>query len=177
MSPLASPPSGGDTPARRRTRLLALLSERALTLGDFTLASGRRSRYYLDARLVTLHAEGAYLVARAILDRLAHERVEADAIGGLTMGADPIAGAVAAVSHLVGKDLQAFIVRKTAKEHGTRRRIEGDLERGDRVVVVDDVVTTAGSTLRAIRAVEQVGCRVVAVVCLVDRQEGARERL
>jgi orotate phosphoribosyltransferase len=160
-----------------RERLLALLIEKAVTFGDFTLASGRRSSYYLDSRLVTLDPEGAWLVAVSILDTLAREGIRARAIGGLTLGADPIAGAVAAVSHSRGEGMRGFIVRKQAKGHGTGRRIEGSLNRGDPVVVVDDVVTTAGSTLDAIRAVEEIGCVVAAVLCVVDRQEGGAEAL
>ena len=166
-----------STPQERRARLRDLLRQRAIRHGDFTLASGRRSTFYVDGRLVTLHHEGAWLVARVILDLLQQEGVEASAIGGLTMGADPIAGAVAAVSHLEGRPLGAFIVRKEAKGHGTGKRVEGDLHAGDSVVVVDDVITTAGSTLQAIRAVEELGCRVAAVVCLIDRQEGGAEAL
>lgn len=165
------------TPEERRTRLGSLLRERAIRHGDFTLASGRKSTYYVDGRLVTLHHEGAWLVASVILDMLRQEGVEASALGGLTMGADPIAGAVAAVSHAEGKPLSAFIVRKEAKGHGTGKRVEGDLRSGDRVVVVDDVITTAGSTLQAIRAVEELGCKVSAVVCLIDRQEGGAQAL
>ena len=165
------------TAGQRRERLAALLRALALRRGDFTLASGRKSTYYLDARLLTLHHEGACLVAQSILELLDREGIEADAIGGLTLGADPIAGAVAAVSHLEGKPLSAFIVRKQAKDHGTGRRVEGGLKRGDRVIVVDDVITTAGSTLDAIRAVEELGCRVVGVVCIVDREEGGAKAL
>ena len=166
-----------STAEQRRARLRDLLRQRAIRHGDFTLASGRKSTYYVDGRLVTLHHEGAWLVARVILDLLLREGVEASAIGGLTMGADPIAGAVAAVSHIEGRPLGAFIVRKEAKGHGTGKRVEGDLHAGDRVVVVDDVITTAGSTLQAIRAVEELGCKVAAVVCVIDRQEGGAEAL
>ena len=169
--------AGPPTPTSGRDRLKALLIDRAVSQGDFTLASGRKSRYYLDARLVTLHPEGAYLIARAILDLIAAERIEADAIGGLTMGADPIASAVAAVSHLEGRPMPAFIVRKEAKGHGARKQVEGGLEPGARVVVVDDVVTTAGSTLQAVSAVEALGCQVAAVVSLVDREEGGGQAL
>ena len=165
------------TPEQRSARLRALLRQRAIRHGEFTLASGRKSSYYVDGRLVTLHHEGAWLVARVILDLLAREKVEAVALGGLTMGADPIAGAVAAVSHLEGRPLKAFIVRKEVKGHGTGKRVEGDLIAGDRVVVVDDVITTAGSTLQAIKAVEEIGCQVAAVVCLIDRQEGGAAAL
>ncbi|HET9482124.1 MAG TPA: orotate phosphoribosyltransferase [Candidatus Polarisedimenticolia bacterium] len=177
MSGEATPADPADRTGARRARLLGLVRELAVSYGDFTLASGRKSRYYLDGRLVTLHPEGAYLIARSILDIIAGERIEAKAIGGLTLGADPIAGAVAAVSHLHGPPLSAFIVRKEAKAHGTGRRVEGALKHGDEVVVVDDVVTTAGSTLQAIRAVEEIGCKVAAVVCLVDREEGGAEAL
>ncbi|HZI93629.1 MAG TPA: orotate phosphoribosyltransferase [Patescibacteria group bacterium] len=166
-----------DNPATRRSRLLALLRERAVTFGDYTLASGRKSKYYIDGRLVTLHPEGAYLIARVILDLMEREGIEAEAVGGLTMGADPIAAAVSVVSHLESRPLSAFIVRKEAKEHGTGRKVEGGLRRGAPVLVVDDVVTTAGSTLQAIRAVEEIGCKVAGVVCIIDREEGGAQAL
>lgn len=165
------------TPETQRARLLHLLRERAIRRGDFTLASGRKSTYYVDGRLVTLHHEGAWLIANVLLDLLHREGVVASAIGGLTLGADPIAGAVAAVSHGTQRPLDAFIVRKEAKAHGTGKRVEGSLRAGDRVVIVDDVITTAGSTLQAIKAVEDLGCEVVAVVCVIDRQEGGAEAL
>ncbi len=145
--------------------------------GEFTLASGRKSSYYIDGRLVTLDGEGAYLIARVILDVLAREGIEAGAIGGLSIGADPIAAATAAVSFLEGRALSAFIVRKEPKKHGTERGIEGPLRKGTRAVVVDDVITTASSTLKAIRAVEEHGCVVAGVVCLIDREEGGAETL
>ena len=160
-----------------RNRLKALLKEHSLMFGDFTLASGRKSNFYFDSKKTTLLAEGAYLTAAEILEVLAENDVQADAIGGMTLGADPIVCPVAALSQLAGRPLRAFIVRKEAKEHGTGRQIEGNLEPGSRVVVVDDVVTTGGSTLRAIEAVEGAGHRVVAVVCLVDREEGGTEPL
>ena len=165
------------SPEDSRGRLLGLLRERAIRRGDFTLASGRKSSYYVDGRLVTLHHEGAWLIARVLLDLLQREGVQATAIGGLTMGADPIAGAVAAVSHREGRPLDAFIVRKEAKGHGTGKRVEGPLHAGDHVVIVDDVITTAGSTLQAIKAVEELGCVVAAVVCVIDRQEGGASAL
>jgi orotate phosphoribosyltransferase len=160
-----------------RARLLTLLREESLMFGDFTLASGKKSRYYFDSKKTTLLPEGAYLTARAVLALLRDRSVRADAIGGLTLGADPIVCPVAALSHLEGPPLRAFIVRKEAKEHGTGRRIEGSVPAGSRVVIVDDVVTTAGSTLQAIRASEEAGLLVVAVVCLVDREEGGAEKL
>ncbi len=165
------------TLAGDRARLRELLRTHSLLFGEFTLASGRRSRFYFDSKRTTLLAEGAYLAAAEILETIGAHRIEADAIGGMTLGADPIVCPVAALSHLLGKPLRAFLVRAEAKTHGTGRRIEGSLERGCRVIVVDDVVTTGGSTLRAIEAVEQEGCRVVAVTCLVDREQGAAQNL
>ena len=160
-----------------RERLKALLQQDSLMFGDFTLASGRKSRYYFDSKKTTLRAEGSYLAAAEVLRVLDEAGVQADAIGGLTLGADPIVCPVAALSFAEGRPLRAFIVRKEAKDHGTGRAIEGDLEPRSRVVVVDDVVTTAASTLRAIEAVEAAGHEVVAVVCLVDREEGGTEKL
>lgn len=162
---------------RDRERLRQLLREHSLTFGDFELASGKRSSFYFDSKKTTLLAEGSYLAAVEILATLREHGIEADAIGGMTLGADPLVCPVAALSHESGHPMRAFLVRKETKRHGTARRIEGSLSPGVRVVVVDDVVTTGGSTLRAIEAVEAVGCRVVAVLCLVDREEGGRELL
>ncbi len=163
--------------ATDRERLKDLLKTHSLMFGDFTLASGRKSKYYFDSKKTTLLPEGAYLAAKEILRTLRENRVEADAIGGLTLGADPIVCPVAALSFLEGPPMRAFIVRKEAKEHGTGRRIEGDVPAGSRVVIVDDVVTTAGSTLKAIDAALEAGLTVVAVVCLVDREEGGTGKL
>ena len=160
-----------------RERLKSLLREHSLMFGDFTLASGRKSNFYFDSKKTTLRPDGAFLTAMEVLEILRREGIEADAIGGLTLGADPIVCPVAALSHLAGRPIRAFIVRKESKEHGTARRIEGQLDPGSRVVVVDDVVTTAGSTLKAIEAAEQEGHRVVAVICIVDREEGGTEKL
>jgi orotate phosphoribosyltransferase len=164
-------------PRRDRERLRLLLQRHSLMFGEFTLASGRKSRFYFDSKRTTLLPEGAYLAAVELLGLLRDHAIEAAAIGGMTLGADPLVCPVAALSHLYGPPLRAFIVRKEAKGHGTARCIEGMLEPGSRVVVVDDVVTTAGSTLAAIRAVEQEGHSVEAVLCLVDREEGGAERL
>jgi orotate phosphoribosyltransferase len=162
---------------RDRDRLRQLLRRHSLQFGDFELASGKRSPFYFDSKKTTLLAEGAYLAAVEILATLEEHAIEADAIGGMTLGADPLVCPVAALSYGSDRPLRAFLVRKEAKRHGTERRIEGDLFPGARVVVVDDVVTTGGSTLRAIEAVLALGCRVVAVLCLVDREEGGRELL
>jgi orotate phosphoribosyltransferase len=160
-----------------RERLKQLLKEHSLMFGDFTLVSGKKSSFYFDSKKTTLRPEGAYLVAAEILEMMRDRGIHADAIGGMTLGADPMVCPVAALSHIDGPAIRAFIVRKEAKEHGTGRQIEGDLEAGSRVIVVDDVVTTGGSTLRAIEAVEAAGHEVVAVICLVDREEGGSEKL
>jgi orotate phosphoribosyltransferase len=160
-----------------RSRLKELLREHSLMFGDFTLRSGKKSQFYFDSKKTTLLPEGAFLTAVETLEILWANDIQADAIGGLTLGADPIVCPVAALSHLAERPLRAFIVRKEAKGHGTARRIEGQIEPNSRVVIVDDVVTTAGSTLQAIEAVEEQGHTVVAVVCLVDREEGGTEKL
>jgi orotate phosphoribosyltransferase len=152
-----------------------LLKENAIALGSFKLASGKESDYYLDERVVTLSAEGAYLTAKIILDML--KDVEADAIGGMTVAADPITGAVIAVSHADGKPLDGFIVRKEPKGHGTGKQIEGPIKSGQKVIIVDGVITTGGSVLKAIEAVEKMGCQVVKVILIVDRLEGGRENV
>jgi orotate phosphoribosyltransferase len=162
---------------RDRERLKRLLREHSLMFGEFTLRSGKKSTFYFDSKRTTLLPEGAYLTAAEVLHVVRAAGVDARAIGGMTLGADPIVCAVAALSHLDGPPLRAFIVRKEAKEHGTARQIEGLLEPGSRVVVVDDVVTTAGSTLQAIDAVLAAGHTVAAVVCIVDREEGGTEKL
>ncbi len=164
-------------PETDRARLRDLLKQHSLMFGDFTLASGQKSSYYFDSKRTTLRPEGAYLVAAEMLHLLSEKDITADAIGGLTLGADPIVCPIAALSHGTERPLRAFIVRKEAKGHGTTRQIEGDLEPSSRVVVVDDVVTTGGSTLRAIEAAEQAGHEVVAVLCIVDREQGGTEAL
>ena len=163
--------------AGERERLRNLLRSESLMFGDFTLASGRKSRYYFDSKKTTLLAEGAWLTARLVLRRIREAGVQAEAIGGLTLGADPIVCPVAALSHVEGPRLRAFLVRKEIKDHGTGRKIEGCPPAGTRVVIVDDVVTTAGSTLQAIEAAEGAGLTVAAVLCLVDREEGGTEKL
>ena len=160
-----------------REQLRRLLKAESLIFGDFTLASGKKSTFYFDSKRTTLRSDGAWLTAREILRLIREHRIEADAIGGLTLGADPIVCPVAALSHAEGPKLRAFIVRKEAKEHGTGRQIEGNLPKGSRVIIVDDVVTTAGSTMKAIEAAEGEGHTVVAVICLVDREEGGAAKL
>jgi len=160
-----------------REQLRQLLKGQSLMFGDFTLASGKKSTFYFDSKRTTLLSDGAWLTAREILRLIREKGIRADAIGGLTLGADPIVCPVAALSHTEGPKLRAFIVRKEAKEHGTGRRIEGNLPKGSRVIIVDDVVTTAGSTIKAIEAAEADGHTVAAVICLVDREEGGAAKL
>jgi len=158
-------------------KLLQILSRISFKLGQFTLASGTTSDYYIDCRLTTLNAEGGRLTGHSVLELLEEHHIQAEAVGGLTMGADPIVSNVATASAWRAQSnpaeplLQGFLVRKAAKDHGTGRRIEGFLKPGARVVVVDDVCTTGGSTIDAIQAVQQAGMTVAAVVCIVEREE------
>ncbi len=156
-----------------REHLVALLQRDALKTGRFTLASGRTSHYYVDGRKVTLSAEGAAVIGAGVLTALA-DLPDVSAVGGLTMGADPIVGATLALApHLGRPDLRGFLVRKEAKGHGTGQLVEGPLQPGETVVIVDDVATTGGSSIKAIDAVEALGCRVARVVVVLDRLEGA----
>jgi len=153
-----------------------LIRRKSLRVGEFTLSSGKKSSYYLDCRMTTLDARGALLIGRLILDRLHSHNIHADAIGGLTLGADPIATAVAVVSALADRPISAFIVRKESKGHGMQRTIEGyDGKPGSRVVVVDDVCTTGDSILKAAEKAEEAGYDVVAAFCVVDREEGGTD--
>lgn len=163
--------------ADARDRLIELLIERSFRTGEFTLSSGRTSRYYVDARTTTMSAEGQALIGALALSALDEAGLEPDAVGGLTMGADPIAYAIAHRSYLDGRATDAFSVRKQAKEHGRGRRIEGAEVEGRGVVVIEDVITTGGSALEACAAVEAAGGRILAVLALVDREEGGREAL
>ena len=160
-----------------KQQLLSLLSRISFRLGQFTLSSGGTSDYYIDCRTTTLHAEGGRLTGHAVLELLEEQGIEADAVGGLTMGADPIVCNVATASawRAIEKPgmplIQGFLVRKAEKAHGTGRRIEGFCREGARVVIVDDVCTTGASTINAIQAARDAGMVVAAVVCLVERQE------
>jgi orotate phosphoribosyltransferase len=158
-----------------RAELHALLAARAFTFGDFILTSGRRSDFYFNGKQVTLEGRGLYLASLLILQRC--RQLGVAAIGGLTLGADPIAAGVAALSGR-GEPLRAFIVRKEAKEHGTGRLIEGPAFRdGDRVMLVDDVITTGGSLLKAADALRDQPVEVVEALAVVDREEGGRENI
>lgn len=160
-----------------RERLVALLLERSFRVGDFVLSSGARSRFYIDCRTTTTHAEGQAVVGRLGLAALRGAGLAPDAVGGLTLGADPVAYSIAHASWIAGDPVHAFTVRKEPKAHGTGKRVEGCFQSGHRVVVVEDVITTGGSALRAIEAVEAEGGQVLAVLSLVDREEGGREAI
>ncbi len=153
--------------ASARQDLLRLLASKSFRLGQFKLSSGGTSDYYIDCRTTTLSAKGARLTGQVVLDEIKHRLWKVKAIGGLTMGADPIVVAVSVVSG----DVDGFLVRKAEKQHGTGRRIEGFQEKGARVVIVDDVCTTGSSTVQAIEAAREFGFEVVGVLCLVEREE------
>ena len=160
-----------------REQLKELLRRKSVVRGKFTLASGKTSDYYIDCKLTTLDPEGAVLVGHTVLDLLEKEGIQADAIGGPPIGAHPIVTAVAAVSHLRGKPLPAFLIRKEAKSHGLEKQIEGPVKAGSRVVIMDDVCTSGGSTEQAIDAAKSAGLEIVAVISLVDREQGGSEKL
>lgn len=170
-------------PAAARQELRAILLDKSVKTGDFTLASGAKSNLYVDCRVTTLDGRGAVLVGQLMLQLLRGEEqargVKVDALGGLTLGADPISLATAIASSTAGENpaLRCFVVRKEAKGHGRGGRIAGNFTEGDTVVVVDDVITTGDSTLKAIAAVEEAGAKVAFVVVLVDREEGGRANI
>jgi orotate phosphoribosyltransferase len=154
-----------------------LLLERSVQRGQFVLASGRTSNFYIDCRLTTMSAEGLNLIGRLGLAAIREKGWSPRAIGGLTMGADPVAYAIAAQTVAFPPVVNGFSVRKEAKAHGTGRRVEGNFSVGDAVVVVEDVITTGGSALKAIEAVREEGGTVLGILAVVDREEGGREAL
>ena len=187
-----------------KTALLDLIATHSFKLGDFTLASGQKSDYYIDCRITTLHAEGGRLSGLVLYDLIREHVPHAEAVGGLTMGADPLVSNTASASAWALADyreiralslemeleeegledpldepalIQGFLVRKAEKTHGTGRRIEGFLKKGVHVVIVDDVCTTGGSTVTAIEAAREAGMHVAAVLCLVDREQGGRANI
>jgi len=155
-----------------RAQLLSMLAEKSFRLGEFKLSSGGTSDYYIDCRLTTLDATGALLTGQAVLEEIHRQGWwQADAIGGLTMGADPVVVATSVISAQQGKPMPGFLVRKAEKTHGTGQRIEGFRQKPARVVIVDDVCTTGASTIQAIEAAREFGFEVTGVLCLVERQE------
>jgi len=157
--------------------LRSLLAKRALIVGPITLSNGSHSNHYFDCKRVTLSSEGAGLVGEAVLDAIQSLAEKIEAVGGLTHGADPIIGAVMMEARQRGISLNGFYVRKEPKNHGTRNLVENAPLKGSNVVIVDDVVTAGGSVLKAIEVVEREGCKVVAVITLVDRLEGGGDKI
>jgi len=158
-------------------RLLAMLAERSTQRGSYTLASGRQSNLYIDARLTTMSPDGLATIGPLALGAMRQAGWTADAVGGLTLGADPVSYAIAYASALAGTPLRAFTVRKEPKAHGTGKLVEGPLRSGDRVVVIEDVITTGASALRAATAVHDAGGDVIGVLSVVDRGEGGYEAI
>lgn len=160
-----------------RRRLARLLLEKSYREGDFTLTSGKKSDYYFDCKQTALHPEGSWLLGRLFLEFL--KKFAIDGVGGMTLGADPLVSAVTVLSHEAGRPLPGFIVRKQSKGHGTDQYLEGlaNFASGARVAMLEDVVTTGGTLLKAIGRVRDAGLDVQAVLCVLDRQEGGREAL
>lgn len=161
----------------RRDQLLSMLATRSAKRGTFTLASGRQSSLYIDARVTTMSPDGLAIIGPLGLDAIREAGWDADAVGGLTLGADPIACAISVASAASERPVRAFTVRKEAKAHGTGKLIEGPFRAGDRVVVIEDTITTGGSARKAVDAVRAAGGTVLGVLALVDREEGGRESL
>lgn len=155
-----------------RPALIELFRERALKFGDFTLASGKKAKYYLDGKQITLHSRGLQLVSAGLWEQLRDSGIAA--VGGMSIGADPIVAGVLAAAAQDGRDLLGFLVRKESKGHGTNKFIEGPVQAGMKVAIVEDVVTTGGSSLTAIERVEAFGCEVIRVATIIDRMEGGR---
>lgn len=163
-----------------KARLAELVNELSVERGDFTLASGLKSSYYVDMRRSTLHHEAGPLIGHVMLDLLEENGFgagEVDAVGGLTMGADPVATAIMHAAASRALDIDAFVVRKEAKDHGMKRQIEGPPIAGRRVVVLEDTSTTGGSPLQAMAALREAGAEVLAVAVVVDRATGAKEKI
>ena len=157
--------------------LITLLAERSAKRGQFTLASGKQSNFYIDARLTTMSPDGLAIIGPLALSALRETGWNVDAVGGLTLGADPIAYAISYASAASDHPLRAFTVRKESKAHGTGKLLEGPFREGDRVAVIEDVITTGGSALRAIEAVRSANGSVAGVLALVDRGEGGRQAI
>lgn len=170
---IADAADGGDL----RSALIGLLRERSLRMGDFVLASGQRSDYYIDARVTTMSGRGQALIGPTALRLLDANGLAPGLVGGLTMGADPVAYSIAHSAALEGRSIDAFSVRKKPKDHGTSRRIEGSFDAARPILVVEDVITSGGSALEAVHAIREAGGTVIGVLAIVDRQQGGRERI
>jgi orotate phosphoribosyltransferase len=166
------------TPDEMKHRLAEIILERSFQYRDnppFTLASGKTSNYYFNCKTTTMDPEGMYLIGNILFEMLADADVSA--AGGLTLGADPIANALSLISYQKKNPIKSFVVRKDAKNHGTKSGIEGNISPGERVVIIDDVITTGGSTITAIEIAREAGLKVDRVIALVDREEGGRENI
>jgi orotate phosphoribosyltransferase len=160
-----------------KDELLRILREKSLLRGDFVLASGARSTYYIDGKKTTFDPDGAYYVGQLLMDEIQKLNASVDGVGGMSMGADPIVIAVGFAGRERSIPLRIFVTRKAAKDHGTKKLIEGNFLSGDKVVLVEDVMTTGGSTLQAAEIVRQAGGEVVAAMVIVDREQGGAENL
>lgn len=161
-----------------KERLKNLIRDRSLKVSDqpvFKLSSGKLSRYYIDLKQITFDPEGVYILGKVLYQSI--KELKPDGVGGLTLGADPIAYAISMVSYLEGNPIKPFVVRKEPKAHGTGRQVEGLLKAGDKVVVLEDVITTGASALKAVQACIREGYEVLCVYAVVDREEGGRENL
>ena len=160
-----------------RNQLIAFIRKQSYREGDFTLVSGKKSSFYIDLKATTLHPEGAYLIGELAVELLRRERISVEAVGGMTLGADPLATAVSLAARSQGLIWPAYIVRKEPKDHGTARYVEGveNLTPGARVLVLEDVVTTGGSSVKAIERLREAGFQPVAVLTVVDREQGGTE--
>ncbi len=158
-----------------REELKRILASRSVLKGDFTLVSGKKSSYYINGKMTTLYSKGLYLASKLILDRL--DPGSYDAFAGPVIGADPIIGALLTLSAERGLDKEGFLIRKEAKGHGTKRIVEGNIEEGARTLIVEDVITTGGSLLRAADAVQEEGGKIAGICVIVDREEGGRENI
>ncbi len=158
-----------------KERLKKIIKEKAVVYKEVKLSSGKKSNYYIDGKLITLSPEGIYLVSKIIFEMIKDQNI--DAIGGLTIGADPIVSGVSLISFIEKKPIYAFIVRSSQKEHGMGKLIEGNIQKNWNVAIVDDVVTTGSSLLKSIEAVESYGAKIKKVICIVDRKEGASQAI
>lgn len=161
-----------------KVKLAKILIAKSYKEGDFTLTSGKKSEYYFDCKQTALHPEGSYLLGRLFVEIL-KEYATVDGVGGMTLGADPLVSSVTVVSHLEGRPLPGFIVRKKSKGHGTDQYLEGlaNFEAGDQVVMLEDVVTTGGTLIKACQRVKDAGLEIAGVISVLDREEGGREAL
>lgn len=160
-----------------KLRLLEILREKSVSYGNITLSSGRKSSYYVDSKLTTFDPGGVSLIGKLVFEIIKDKNEEISAVGGLTMGADPIVISTIIAALNEKYPLKGFSVRKEAKSHGKRKLIEGNLDTKDKVIILDDVITTGSSTIKAIKAVREFGCNIIMVVALVDRREGGTKKI